>query len=95
MKTALGLHQAFDFLVVCLSNHHISIFLQILKKSGVVCSCYGIIENIIGYMTTGSCMGLQEKQISQLHSAMMGAFNSVIFFLSQIEQHEINLVSSV
>ncbi|XP_048249169.1 neurochondrin-like [Haliotis rufescens] len=64
---------------------------QVKSKAGVVCSCYGLLENIIGHMTAGISLGLEKKQVLQLHSAMLGAFNSVIFFLSQVSQQEIEM----
>ncbi|XP_067664158.1 neurochondrin-like [Haliotis asinina] len=64
---------------------------EVKRKAGVVCSCYGLLENIIGHMTAGMSLGLEKKQVLQLHSAMLGAFNSVIFFLSQVSQQQIQM----
>ncbi|XP_046550791.1 neurochondrin-like isoform X2 [Haliotis rubra] len=64
---------------------------EVKRKAGVVCSCYGLLENIIGHMTAGMSLGLEKKQVLQLHSAMLGAFNSVIFFLSQVSQQQIEM----
>ncbi|XP_050416414.2 neurochondrin isoform X1 [Patella vulgata] len=57
---------------------------QIQSKTSLLCSCYMLLENIISHMTTGQPMGFEEKQVLQVHSAMVGAFNGIIFFLDEI-----------
>ncbi|XP_061162604.1 neurochondrin-like [Saccostrea echinata] len=57
---------------------------KISEKADLLCACYHLLENIIIYLTTSPSLLLDEKQILQLHSAMLGAFHSIIFFLKEL-----------
>lgn len=57
---------------------------QVCEKADLLCACYHLLENIIIYLTTSPSLLLDEKQILQLHSAMLGAFHSIIFFLKEL-----------
>ncbi|CAH1776723.1 unnamed protein product [Owenia fusiformis] len=57
---------------------------KILEHSPLLSGCYSLLERIIGYMTTGPTMLLEEKTLMQLHSAMLGAFNAVTCFLMDV-----------
>ena len=48
-------------------------------------ACFAILESTIAYMISESPLSLDEDQINQLHAAMVGAFNAVLFFLSQCQ----------
>ena len=50
-------------------------------------ACFVILESTIAYMISESPLSLDEDQINQLHAAMVGAFNAVLFFLSQCQAH--------
>ena len=52
-------------------------------KTDTLVSCYNLLELIICHMTSAPSLKLDENQVLQLHSAMEGAFNSVIFFLRE------------
>merc|ERR1712150_89100 len=54
------------------------------ETGGLLSSLYLILENIINYLTTGPSLKLDDRQVQQLHSAMVGAFKAVIFFLSEV-----------
>lgn len=60
------------------------IFTKVCEKADLLCACYHLLENIIIYLTTSPSLLLDEKQILQLHSAMLGAFHSIIFFLKEL-----------
>ena len=64
-----------------------------LEFAGLISSCYCVIENVIEYLTQGPSMLLSEEQVLQLHAAMKGALNSVIWFLSKIDVEHPELVS--
>ncbi|XP_077984245.1 neurochondrin-like [Glandiceps talaboti] len=51
------------------------------SKASVVSACYNMLEAIITFMTSGPSLELTSKQISQLHSALVGAFSAVIHYL--------------
>lgn len=57
---------------------------KVCEKADLLCACYHLLENIIIYLTTSPSLLLDEKQILQLHSAMLGAFHSIIFFLKEL-----------
>uniref|UniRef100_K1RW45 NipSnap-like protein 2 n=1 Tax=Magallana gigas TaxID=29159 RepID=K1RW45_MAGGI len=57
---------------------------EVCEKADLLCACYHLLENIIIYLTTSPSLLLDEKQILQLHSAMLGAFHSIIFFLKEL-----------
>ena len=48
-------------------------------------TCYSLLESIIAFMTLGSSLALDNRQITQLHSAMVGAFNAVLLFLAKVQ----------
>ena len=56
---------------------------QMTLKTDTLVSCYNLLELIICHMTSAPSLKLDENQVLQLHSAMEGAFNSVIFFLRE------------
>lgn len=56
---------------------------QINANADILVSCYNLLELIICYMTSAPSLKLDEHQVLQLHSAMEGAFNSVIFYLRE------------
>ena len=55
--------------------------------SSLLATCYNLVEHVIEYMTAGPSLQLDSTQISQLHAAMVGAFNAVIHFLSRMADH--------
>lgn len=59
--------------------------MQVEKKGDLLCSCYMLLELVINYMTSGPTLLLEDKQVRQLHSAMLGAFNAVIQFLDKVQ----------
>ncbi|KAK3085973.1 hypothetical protein FSP39_011509 [Pinctada imbricata] len=56
---------------------------KVVEKAEVLCSCYQILEHVIGHMTSAPSLLLDDKQILQLHTAMLGAFNAVVGFLHE------------
>lgn len=54
-----------------------------MEKAEVLCSCYQVLEHVIGHMTSAPSLQLDDKQILQLHTAMLGAFNAVVCFLKE------------
>lgn len=56
------------------------------SHGALVTSCYLLLENTIGYMTSGPSLSLDSKQLHQIHCAMVGAFNAVLLFLKE-QQH--------
>ncbi|CAG2219182.1 unnamed protein product [Mytilus edulis] len=65
---------------------------QIMSKADTLVSCYNLLELIICHMTSAPSLKLDENQVLQLHSAMEGAFNSVIFYLREQSELEIQRV---
>ncbi|XP_052061318.1 neurochondrin-like [Mytilus californianus] len=65
---------------------------QIMTKADTLVSCYNLLELIICHMTSAPSLKLDENQVLQLHSAMEGAFNSVIFYLREQSELEIQRV---
>ena len=57
---------------------------QVVERAALLCSCYGILEHVIEYLTLGPSLSISQPQILQLHSAMQGAFAAVIYYLSSI-----------
>jgi hypothetical protein len=58
------------------------------SQEGVLSACYSLLESIIAFMTFGSSLTLENRQIQQLHSAMVGAFQAVADFLLMVSQDE-------
>ncbi|XP_070553486.1 neurochondrin-like isoform X1 [Ptychodera flava] len=54
------------------------------SRSAVVSSCYNMVELIISFMTSGPSLELNSKQVTQLHSALIGAFGAVTHYLTSI-----------
>ncbi|OWF50874.1 neurochondrin-like [Mizuhopecten yessoensis] len=63
-------------------------FEQVVEKADVLCSCYLLMENIIYYMTNSPSMKLDEKQVTQLHHAMVGSVNAILGFLREASEKE-------
>ncbi|KAI0210117.1 Neurochondrin [Lamellibrachia satsuma] len=58
---------------------------QIASSGSLLSACYSVLENIIAHMTSDCKLSLDESQVEQVHAAMVGAFNAVLFFLSQYQ----------
>ena len=67
---------------------------QILANSGHLGYCYSLLENVIEHLTAGPSLQLDDKQVVQLHSAMVGAFNGVIQFLDLVSNQTVTEVSN-
>lgn len=63
-------------------------FEQVVERADVLCSCYLLMENIIYYMTTSPSLKLDEKQVSQLHHAMVGSVNAILGFLREVSEED-------
>ena len=61
--------------------------LQVCTKGPLLSSCYSLLENVIGFMTSGPSLALDEKRVKQLYTAMVGAFNAVMVFLKLVKDH--------
>nr|XP_006818323.1 PREDICTED: neurochondrin-like [Saccoglossus kowalevskii] len=60
------------------------------SRSSVISACYHMLESIIGYMTAEPTLSLTTKQITQLHSAMVGAFGAVVHYLTRMSEDKSN-----
>ena len=79
----------------CAQTHaHVFIQVECVETGGLLSSLYLLLENIITYLTSGPSLKLDDRQVKQLHSAMVGAFNAVIFFLSEIATKYIEKVGT-
>ncbi|XP_033754763.1 neurochondrin-like [Pecten maximus] len=63
-------------------------FEQVVERADVLCSCYLLMENIIYYMTMSPSLKLDEKQVTQLHHAMVGSVNAILGFLREVSERE-------
>ncbi|XP_060077031.1 neurochondrin-like [Ylistrum balloti] len=63
-------------------------FEQVVQRAEVLCSCYLLMENIIYYMTMSPSLKLDEKQVTQLHHAMVGSVNAILCFLQEVSERE-------
>ena len=41
-------------------------------------------ENVINHLTSGATIDIEDRQVMQLHCAMVGAFGAVINFLKRV-----------
>jgi hypothetical protein len=41
-------------------------------------------ENVINHLTSGATIDIDDRQVMQLHCAMVGAFGAVINFLKRV-----------
>ncbi|XP_052817211.1 uncharacterized protein LOC128243460 [Mya arenaria] len=57
---------------------------QANTKGRLLSSCYTYLENVINHLSSGPPLDLEERQVVQLHSAMVGAFGAVIHFLKRV-----------
>ncbi|ELU16894.1 hypothetical protein CAPTEDRAFT_171922 [Capitella teleta] len=57
-------------------------------QEAVLSACYALLESTIAFMTVGASLALNDRQITQLHSAMVGAFHAASEFLALISQDE-------
>lgn len=57
---------------------------QVVESEDMLSAGYGLLENIIGFLASGPELGLNSRQVTQLHTALMGAFNAIIYFLTQV-----------
>ena len=62
-------------------------FAQVNEKAKLLCSCYSLLENIINHMISEPSLDLDEKQTSQLYTAMVGALGGVMHFLDDVKSH--------
>ncbi len=51
-----------------------------------------LLEKIINYMAGGPSLGVDEKQTSQLYSAMLGAFTGIVHFIDEVHSENIDQV---
>ena len=58
---------------------------QVSSLDSLLSTCYSLLESIIAFMTLGSSLALEDRQITQLHAAMVGAFNAVVLFLAKVQ----------
>ena len=66
-----------------------SLYVQASEIGDLLVACYRLLENIISYLATGPTLALDGRKVGQLHAAMVGAFNAVLFFLTRVsEQHQ-------
>ncbi|KAK2184602.1 hypothetical protein NP493_258g02016 [Ridgeia piscesae] len=63
----------------------ITVSLQIASLGSLLSACYSVLEAMIGHMTSASTLALDQAQVEQVHAAMVGAFNAVLYFLSQCQ----------
>ena len=63
----------------------ITVSLQIASSGSLLSACYSVLEAMIGHMTSASTLALDQGQVEQVHAAMVGAFNAVLYFLSQCQ----------
>ncbi|KAL3860189.1 hypothetical protein ACJMK2_010347 [Sinanodonta woodiana] len=59
---------------------------KVFLKGSLLSSCYSLLEAVINFMTNGPLLRLDDRQVVQLHSAMVGAFRAVLFFLQKIAE---------
>ncbi|KAK3610391.1 hypothetical protein CHS0354_008674 [Potamilus streckersoni] len=59
---------------------------KVFLKSSLLSSCYTLLESVINFMINGPVLRLDDRQVVQLNSAMVGAFGAVLFFLQKIAQ---------
>lgn len=64
----------------------LSFFSKANNKGRLLSSCYTFLENIINHLTSGPSLDLDDRQVMQLHSAMVGAFGAVIHFLKRVAE---------
>ncbi|XP_052230312.1 neurochondrin-like isoform X9 [Dreissena polymorpha] len=57
---------------------------QANNKGRLLSSCYTFLESVINHLTSGPPLDLDDRQVMQLHSAMVGAFGAVIHYLKRI-----------
>lgn len=57
---------------------------QVLNKGRLLSTCYTFLESIINHLTSSPSLSLDDRQVLQLHSAMVGAFGAVINFLKHV-----------
>ncbi|XP_045191890.2 neurochondrin-like [Mercenaria mercenaria] len=53
-------------------------------KGRLLSSCYTFLENVINHLTSGATIDIDDRQVMQLHCAMVGAFGAVIHFLKRV-----------
>ncbi|XP_060602253.1 neurochondrin-like [Ruditapes philippinarum] len=53
-------------------------------KGRLLSSCYTFMENVINHLTSGATIDIDDRQVMQLHCAMVGAFGAVINFLKRV-----------
>ena len=68
----------------CLQSYGCNFFSKAFQKGRLLSSCYSILETIINHMTAGPSLQLDDRQVMQLHSAMVGAFSAVLHFLKRV-----------
>lgn len=66
-----------------------------LNKENLLSSCFTVLEQTISHLAEGSAVPLESKQVQQLHAALTGAFNGVLFFLSFVARECPDKVSLV
>ncbi|XP_013414202.1 neurochondrin isoform X2 [Lingula anatina] len=63
---------------------------KVEEKSELLTYCYMLLEHIISYMIEGPSLEWEETQIKQVHSALVGAFNAVIFYIQEMSSQGID-----
>ncbi|KAL4234846.1 hypothetical protein ACF0H5_006487 [Mactra antiquata] len=54
------------------------------NKGRLLSSCYTFLECVINHLTSGATIDIDDRQVMQLHCAMVGAFGAVINFLKRV-----------
>lgn len=92
-QRSLCLPISVDYLLVQASHTLLSSF-KVSQLDSLLSTCYSLLESIIAFMTLGSSLSLEDRQITQLHAAMVGAFNAVVLFLGKVQNEPRSVVSA-